>query len=117
MDPKLIREMPEVVRAAMAKKHLAADLDGTLALDAAWRALLQEVETLRAQQKAVNGEMARLPQGSPEFVAKVGEMKVFAGRVKEREVELKATEERWAAAMLELPNLPHASVPEGAHGG
>ena len=41
LDPKLIREMPEVVRAAMAKKHLAADLDGTLALDAAWRALLQ----------------------------------------------------------------------------
>ena len=116
LDPKLIREMPEVVRAAMAKKHLAADLDGTLALDAAWRALLQEVETLRAQQKAVNGEMARLPQGSPEFVAKVGEMKVFAGRVKEREVELKATEERWAAAMLELPNLPHASVPEGRTG-
>jgi len=61
LDPKLIRETPDLVRAAIAKKHLDVDLDAVLALDAAWRNLLQEVELLRSKQKAANIEMAKLP--------------------------------------------------------
>ena len=49
LDPKLIRETPDLVRAAIAKKHLDVDLDAVLALDAAWRNLLQEVEQLRSK--------------------------------------------------------------------
>src|SRR5690606_23592353 len=113
LDPKLIRETPDLVRAAIARKHLDVDLDAILALDAAWRSQLQEVESLRARQKAVNGEMARLPKGSPEFLAKVAEMKAFSAQVKEQEAGLKQTEEKWQQAMLTLPNLPHASVPDG----
>lgn len=113
LDPKLLRESPDVVRAAIAKKHLEVDLDGILALDGEWRAVLQEVESLRAQQKAVNNEMAKLPKGTPEFIAKVGEMKQFAGAVKAKEGQLKEVEARYNEAMLSLPNLPHASVPEG----
>jgi seryl-tRNA synthetase len=75
LDPKLIRETPEVVRAAIARKHLDVDLDAILALDASWRSQLQEVETLRAQQKAAECRDGALPKGSPEFIAKVAEMK------------------------------------------
>jgi seryl-tRNA synthetase len=114
LDPKLVRESPDLVRAAIARKHLAVDLDAVLAVDAAWRAQLQEVEHLRAKQKAANGAMAALPKGSPEFAAKVQEMKAVSAQAKEREVVLKATEEKFREAMLALPNLPHASVPAGA---
>lgn len=113
LDPKLIRETPELVRAALAKKHLTVDLDAVLAIDAAWRTQLQEVEQLRGTQKAANTAMAALPKGSPEFIAKVQEMKAVSAQVKEREVTLKETEEKFRHAMLSLPNLPHASVPEG----
>ena len=75
LDPKLLRESPDLVRAAIAKKHLQVDLDGVLAIDASWRALLQETEGLRAKQKAANTAMAALPKGSPEFQAKVGEIR------------------------------------------
>ena len=64
LDPKLIRETPDLVRAAIAKKHLDVDLDAVLALDAAWRNQLQEVEQLRGKQKAANTEMAKLPKGT-----------------------------------------------------
>ena len=60
LDPKLIRETPELVRAAIARKHLDVDLDGVLAIDATWRAQLQEVEALRAKQKGANTAMAAL---------------------------------------------------------
>ena len=61
LDPKILRESPELVRAAIAKKHLDVDLVAVLALDSAWRSQLQEVEQLRAQQKAANAEMAKMP--------------------------------------------------------
>lgn len=113
LDPKLIRETPDLVRAAIAKKHLDVDLDAVLALDASWRSQLQEVEQLRGVQKAANADMAKLKKGSPEFIAKVQEMKSVSAQVKEKDAQLKETEEKWRQAMLALPNLPHASVPEG----
>jgi seryl-tRNA synthetase len=113
LDPRLVRESPDLVRSAIAKKHLKVDLDAVLAADAAWRALLQEVEQLRSVQKAANAAMATLPKGSPEFAAKLAEMKAVSGQVKERDGGLKAAEEACREAMLTLPNIPHESVPEG----
>lgn len=113
LDPKLLRESPDVVRAAIAKKHLSVDVDAILALDAEWRNLLQQVESLRAKQKAANTEMAKLPKGSPEFIAKVGEMKAVSAQVKEGEAALNDAEAKVKQAMMTLPNIPHASVPEG----
>ncbi len=113
LDPKLLRESPETVRAAIAKKHLDTDLAAVLALDTAWRTQLSEVEALRSRQKAANNEMAALQKGSPEFLAKVAEMKAVSAEVKAKEEGLKSLDEKWQAAMLSLPNIPHASVPEG----
>jgi len=114
LDTKIIRENPELVRAAIAKKHLDVDLAPVIAADAAWRAKLQEVETLRSKQKAANNEMAAMPKGSPEFKAKVLEMKEVSAQVKELEVSLKQSEETLREHMLSIPNIPHSSVPEGA---
>ncbi|MES1166572.1 MAG: serine--tRNA ligase, partial [Pseudomonadota bacterium] len=100
-------------RTAIARKHLDIDLDAVLALDSAWRTQLQEVETLRGRQKAANNAMALMPKGTPEFQARVLEMKTVSALAKEREAGLKETEEKWRQALLTLPNLPHASVPEG----
>lgn len=113
LDPKLIREFPETVRAAIARKHLDVDLDGVLGLDTAWRALLTEVETLRSRQKTANNEMVALKKGSPEFLAKVQEMKGVSLEVKAKDEALKLLEGKWLTAMLTLPNIPHSSVPEG----
>jgi seryl-tRNA synthetase len=113
LDPKLIRESPELVRSAIARKHLKVDFDAVLAADAAWRAQLQAVEHLRATQKAANAAMATLPKGSPEFAAKLAEMKAVSAQIKEKESGLKASEEAVKEAMLGLPNIPHESVPEG----
>jgi len=113
LDPKLLRDSPDSVRAAIARKHLDVDLDAVLATDTAWRAQLTEVEALRAKQKAANTEMAALKKGSPEFIAKVQEMKAVSAEAKAREEGLKALEEKWQAAMLTLPNIPHATVPAG----
>jgi seryl-tRNA synthetase len=113
LDPKLLRESPETVRTAIARKHLDVDLDAVLALDTAWRVQLAEVEALRGKQKAANNEMVALKKGSPEFIAKVAEMKGVSAQAKAAEEALKPLEEKLHAAMLTLPNIPHATVPDG----
>jgi seryl-tRNA synthetase len=113
LDPKLLRDSPDTVRAAIARKHLDVDLDAVLALDTSWRNQLGEVEALRAKQKAANAEMVALKKGSPEFLAKVQEMKAVSAEAKAKEESLKVTEANWHTAMLTLPNIPHATVPEG----
>ena len=67
--------------------------DAVLALDTTWRGLLTEVEALRSKQKAANTEMAAMKKGSPEFIAKVQEMKAVSAEAKAREEGLKSLEE------------------------
>lgn len=111
IDPRLLRENPDKVRAAIAAKRSDCDLDAVLAADAAWRAKVAEVEARRARQKAANSAMAQLPKGSPEFVEKVKEMKVVSAQLKEQDAELKHLEAQCQTLVLTVPNLPHESVP------
>lgn len=114
LDPKLLRESPEIVRAAIAKKHLdLGALERAQANDLAWRHVLADVEHCRASQKATNTEMAGLTKGSPEFLTKVQGLKALSAELKAKEDSLKHLEDKWRASMLELPNIPHTSVPEG----
>lgn len=113
IDPKLLRENPEQVRAGIAKKHQKCDLDAIIALDEKRRSLISEAETLRGQQKAANAEMAQLPKGSPEFIEKVKEMKAVSAEVKAKDAELKEAEDQWNEIILGIPNLPDESVPDG----
>ena len=113
LDPKLLRESPETVRTAIARKHLDVDLDAVLALDVEWRQQMALVEHQRSIQKAANTEMANLPKGSPEFIARVQLMKKVSLNIREMEARLVDLEAKHNAALLTLPNIPHASVPDG----
>ena len=115
LDPKILRETPEIVRAAIAKKHIKnVDLDAVIALDRIWRELLHETEALRAKHKASNAEMSKLTKGTPIFAAKRAERRVMSDLLDRMENALKDTKKEWRDAMLALPNIPHASVPDGS---
>lgn len=113
IDIKLLREQPDFVRAAIANKKFKTDIDSVLELDATRRSKITEAEQARAEQKAANKEMAALPKGTPEFIAKVQEMKAIGGRAKELEAEAKAADEAFQEAFISIPNLPDSSVPVG----
>ncbi|MDX2110476.1 MAG: serine--tRNA ligase [Verrucomicrobiota bacterium] len=114
IDIKLLRESPELVRTAIAKKKFKdIDIDAVLALDTERRTVIAEAEVLRASQNAANSDMAKMPKGSPEFIEKVKEMKTLSGQVKELQAKQTEIEEKFQAAFLTIPNLPHESVPVG----
>jgi len=113
IDPKLLRESPDIVRKAIEHKGSDCDLDAVLAADSEWRSAIVQTEKLRSSQKAANNDMAKLPKGSPEFITKVQEMKAVSAQVKEADAKLKELEARVHTLMLTVPNIPHESVPVG----
>ena len=113
IDIKLLREQPDFVRAAIAHKKFTCDIDAILALDTTRRAKITEAEQARSAQKAANQAMAALPKGTPEFIAKVQEMKAIAGKAKELEVVAKEADDAFQQAFLSIPNLADPSTPIG----
>ena len=113
IDIKVLREHPERVRAAIARKKFTVDLDSILELDSVRRTKITEAEQARAAQKTANQAMAQLEKGSPEFLEKVSEMKSVSARAKVLEAEAKNADQAFQAAFLEIPNLPDESVPTG----
>jgi seryl-tRNA synthetase len=110
---QLIREQTELVREGMRRRHEDVPLDQILELDERRRRLLVEVETLRGRRNEVSREIGRL-RGDPAAVERVrGEMRAVGERIAAIEAELAATEAELNARLLELPNLPDPSVPDG----
>ena len=112
LDLRYIREHPDEVRAALAKLHTEAPLDEVLALDARHRALLAEVEELRAARNAGSKEVSKL-RDPAERNRRIAEMRALGDRIAALEGELNEVRARLDAALLEMPNLPDPDVPVG----
>ncbi len=114
LDPKWVREHPDEVKEAGRKKRMECDqvVDRFLEVDEALRALLPEVESMRARQKSLGREMGSATPDQREALLR--EQKESKKRIQElgvRERELKQERED---LLLHLPNIPAPEVPEGA---
>ena len=101
------------LEAAISRKKFECDLEGLLKLDQKRREEISAAEHARAGQKATNNEMSQLPKGSPEFLAKVAEMRELSAMVKELELAAKEADDNFRNAFMSVPNIPHESVPDG----
>lgn len=112
LDLRLIREKPDFVKAAMASLGSDAPIDQILRLDERRRGILAEVELLKAQRNEVSREIGRLRGGEGSEQLKE-QSRVLGERIRALDEEVKDVEARLNAAMYEVPNIPHESVPPG----
>ncbi len=113
LDIRLIREQPDMVKAALGRAGVdPAQVDAVLAYDERRRALLRDVEQLKALRNAVSKEIGRM-NDAVEREAKIAEMRAVGDRIAALDRELAAVEEQQHAALMELRNLPHPAVPDG----
>ncbi len=111
LDIKFIRENKDLIKMGAAKKHLAFDVETLLVVDDRRRALLATVEEKRAKQNEVG---QRIPTATPEErSALLAEMTTLKETLQKEEEELRAVMLEWRDLMLQVPNLPDMSVPEG----
>ena len=112
LDIKFIRENLDLVKMAAKKKHVAINLDELIALDDSRRALLAVIETKKSEQNIVSPQVANATDET--LRAKlIQDMKVLKDEIQEKEEALKEVMPKWQALMLQVPNIPDMSVPEG----
>jgi seryl-tRNA synthetase len=113
IDVRLLRGDPDLVREGLAKRGEAADVERLIELDEEYRRVLAESERLKAERNASSKEIGRrIAEGAPAEELKA-EMRAVSDRVKELDEQADALKSTLDAFLLELPNLPHDSVPAG----
>jgi seryl-tRNA synthetase len=115
LDLKLIRDDPERVRAALARRgeQAAAGLDAVLDLDARRRALIPTLEELRASRNAAAEAIAQAKRSGQDATEAIATQREVGAREKQLSGELAEIEQRLQAALAPLPNLPDASAAPG----
>ncbi|SDN00514.1 seryl-tRNA synthetase [Halogranum gelatinilyticum] len=114
---RYLREHPETVRESLANRgYDDVDLDHVLAVDEEWRELKARGDDLRHERNTVSSKIGQLKaegkdDEADEAIARSQELKEELQDIETRADELEAELEE---TLLELPNVPHESVPVGA---
>ena len=113
LSMQFIREHTDAVRKSLADRQTPGPVDEILSLDEQRRALLAEIEALRAEQNAA-GKKIGAAKDPAERQRMIDEMKGVAERVDAQTPLLRDVEERLNALLMEIPNIPDPATPYGA---
>ena len=115
VDPGLLREQMDVLRAALVRRGIKADaeLEQLATLEARRRRLIPELEGLKREQNAAGDEVARAKRQGLDASSIFAANKARGQRIRQLEIETDQVEQQRTGLLMTLPNLPHASVPDG----
>jgi seryl-tRNA synthetase len=112
LDIKFIRENKDLIEAGAKKKHLKFDVSELIAIDDKRKELLTLTENKKAEQNRFSEEIIKV-QDPVEKKQLIEEMKVVKDALMKGEEELKEVMKTWQGLMLQVPNIPDMTVPEG----
>jgi seryl-tRNA synthetase len=113
LDARFVRENIDIVKIALEKRNYEIDLSEFLSIEAERLKLLKEAEELRNKRNVVSEEIGKLKRQKQNTDALVAEMKGVSDRIKEIDDMLRGIEEKTELFLLNIPNIPHESVPAG----
>ncbi len=112
LDIHFIRENADLVKAGAEKKKIAIDIDRLLTIDEARISLRQQLDNKRAEQNRTSSLIARA-QGD-ERTKYIESMRFVKDSMAETEEKYALIMTEWQKLMLEVPNIPDMTVPEGS---
>jgi seryl-tRNA synthetase len=112
LDIKFIRENLDVVKMAAVKKKIKIDLDRLVVVDDARKALMTEIETRKAEQNRVSADIATTADATVRAQL-ITEMQALKSEIQADEEKLKPLMDEWKTLMLQVPNVPDMTVPDG----
>jgi len=112
LDIKFIRENKDLIKEAGRKKKIDFNIDELITVDDERKELQRAFDEKRAEQNRTSG-LITSTQDESEKIRYVEEMKVVKVNMQEAEEKLKSTMQKWHSLMLQVPNIPDFSVPEG----
>ena len=113
LEIKFVRQNLSDVKRALEARHSELDISAFETADDRRRGVLVELEELRHQRNRVSDQIADLKKVGQDAKVLVEQMRSVSARIKMLEQELAVHQETLDQILLEIPNIPHASVPFG----
>lgn len=113
LDSRYLREHLEEAERRLQTRGPGISLARFRELDEQRREILKENETLKALRNKVSEEIGRVKDKS-QVQDRIAEMREVSGKIKELDEDLRRLETEFDGILLTIPNIPNASVPEGA---
>ncbi|NLN72290.1 MAG: serine--tRNA ligase [Thermoplasmatales archaeon] len=112
LDVNIIRKEPEKIREMLINRNLSDEvLNRFLETDGEWKSLMDRGNRLRQERNAVSAEIPKL--SGEEKKERIDAMKVVSDEIKRIESETIRLALIRDDCVLNIPNIPHPSVPVG----
>ncbi len=113
LDIKFIRENAELVKLAAKKKKISVDVDRLLVVDDKRREIMTLLEARKAEQNRFSLDIVQAGRDEIRRNQLILEMQDLKTEIQQDEENLKPILSEWQALMLQIPNIPDMSVPDG----
>ena len=113
LDGKFVLDNLDLVQKKLASRGAALDPAELLSLSEERRGLLKRSEDLRAERNRVSDEIGRAKRDGRASASEIEAMKSVGAEIARLEESLRTLEETLRQRLLNIPNLPHDSVPPG----
>jgi len=113
LDPKLLRSQTEQVAAQLARRGYTFDIQRFNALETRRKQLQTDTEQLQAERNAGSKRIGQAKAKGEDVTPILESMDALKRKLTDNEQELNALQAEFEDFALNLPNIPHASVPEG----
>src|SRR5574338_440368 len=114
LDPKLIKEKPELIRKMLKDRHVEFDLDGLVSLDGKRRDLIIKTDEIRKKKNQMAAEIASKKKAGQNADAVISQMQTVSQELQSLEAEQIKVGADYDRLSMTMPNLVHESVPVGA---
>jgi seryl-tRNA synthetase len=113
LDPRFVRDNIDIVKTSLNSRNYKLTLDDFLKFEEERRSLQREADELKNKRNVVSEEIGKMRSQKQDASSLIEEMKGVSDAIKELDGKIKALEEKIEEFLLNVPNIPHESVPVG----
>ena len=115
LDIKLIRENPDLVKAAMKSRNKDMDalVDEVLAIDVERRELMTITDAMKQEQNAASKQIPQIKKAGGDISEIMARMNEIKEKVKANDAAIAELDKKQKTIMYEFPNVPNSTVPLG----
>ncbi|MDB5049934.1 MAG: serS [Fibrobacteres bacterium] len=113
LDPRLYREEVDKIRHGLERRGAKVDLDAMVNIDIEKRKINVRLDQLKSERNTATENIAKLKRTGQDAQADIEKTRTLGDEIKAQQEKFDDLESRFKALALLVPNLPHASVPDG----
>lgn len=113
LDPKILKENPQIVRDMLNARAVEFDLDALIEFDQKRRESIINTDELRKKRNQMALEISQKKKSGDDASSIISEMKNISEKLTKLESEQVEVEKKYNRLVLTIPNLIHDSVPRG----